>query len=55
MKYAVATIAVRRSHRFRERAQLVEHVAGPVSQVAADHVPGGQVDQVPVVDPVVAP
>ena len=33
--------------------ELVEHVPGPVDERAPEHLPGAEVDEVPVVDPVV--
>jgi len=51
----VLKMAVRRSQMFDERGKVVEHIARLVDQVAPDHLPGTQVDEVPVVDPVHAP
>ena len=51
----MATIAVRRSHRFCERASAYSGARGLSNEVAADHVRRAEVDEVPVVDPVVPP
>ena len=53
MNANVAVIAERLRHGSVGRGQLVEHVPGPVDQGAPEHLPGAQVDEVPVVDPVV--